>query len=206
VTATEALVALVVKGSSGINKLRILCYKCKQQGRYAKDCPDTDTSSQTGTSNQATGTTILVPGIASGEFDQFDGFHFLKNHHEQVPSTWLLLDNQSTIDVINNASVLKNISKSTTTMNIHCNAGVASTSLVGNLPGYSKVWYHPKGITNILSLSHIIKKGYHVTFDSKDGDNKLIVNKQIEVHHIYSLNLTMDCTTLTLKNWMTLHL
>ena len=82
---------------------------------------------------------MLMAGVASGEFDQCDGFHFLNNHHEQVPSTWLLLDNQSTIDVINNASVLKNISKSTTTMNIHCNAGVASTSLVGNLPGYSKV-------------------------------------------------------------------
>ena len=62
-------------------------------------------------------------------------------------------------------------------MNIHFNAGIASTSMVGDLPGYGTVWYHPKGITNILSLSCIIEKGYHVTFDSKDGDNKLIVNK-----------------------------
>jgi len=115
---------------------------------------------------------MLMAGVASGEFDQCDGFHFLNNHHEQVPSTWLLLDNQSTFDVYNNASVLKNIRKSTNTMNIHCNAGIVSTSLVGDLPGYSTVWYHPKGIANILSLSRIIEKGYHVTFDSKDEDNK----------------------------------
>jgi len=62
-------------------------------------------------------------------------------------------------------------------MNIHCNAGMASTSMVGDLPGYGTVWYHPEDITNILSLARIIEKGYHVTFDSKDGDNKFIVNK-----------------------------
>jgi hypothetical protein len=90
------------------------------------------------------------------------------------------LDNQSTLDVFNNESVLKNIHKSTTTMNIHFIAGIANTSMVGDLPGYGTVWYHPKGITNILSLSCIIEKGYHVTFDSKDGDNKLIVNKPDE--------------------------
>ena len=107
-----------------------------------------------------------MAGLARGEFDQCDGFQFLNNHQGRVPSTWLLLDNQSTVNVFNNASVLKNIRKSTTTMKIHCNAEIASTSMVGDLPGYGTVWYHPKGITNILSLLCIIEKGYHVTFDS----------------------------------------
>jgi len=176
-TATEASVVLVVKGSSGMNKLHILCYKCKNQRHYANDCPDTDTSSQSGTGKQATGTTMLMAGLARGEFDQCDGFHFLNNHLKQVTSTWLLLDDQSIVDVFNNASVLKNIHKSTTTMNIHCNARIVSKSMLGDLPGYGTVWYHPEGITNILSLAHIIEKEYHITFDSKDGDNKFIVNK-----------------------------
>ena len=118
-----------------------------------------------------------------------------------MPSTWILLDNQSTVDVFNNASVLKNIPKSTTIMNIHCNARIASTSMVGDLPGYGTVWCHPEGITNILSLVHIIEKGYHVTFDSKDADNKFIVNKTNggtpRAHPIYSLNPTVGYTTLT---------
>jgi len=62
-------------------------------------------------------------------------------------------------------------------MHSYCNAGNASTIIVGDLPGYSTVWYHPEGITNILSLDRIIEKGYHVTFDSKDSDKKFIVNK-----------------------------
>ena len=164
----QSSVALVVKGTSGTSKPHILCFRCQQKGHYANDCPE---------ATQANGTTLLMAGISNGEFDQCDGFQFLNNHHEKVPSTWLLLDNQFTVDVFNNASVLKNIRELSTTMNIHCNAGIASTNQVGDLPGYGTVWYHPNGITNILSLSRVIEKGYHVTFDSKDGDNKFIVNK-----------------------------
>ena len=38
-------------------------------------------------------------------------------------------------------------------MEIHCNAGVASTNLVGELAGYGTVWYPPVGIANILAVS-----------------------------------------------------
>jgi len=68
-TATVASVALVVKGSSGMNKLHVLCYKSKNQGHDANDCPDSNTSSQPGTSKQAMVTTMLIAGLARGEFD-----------------------------------------------------------------------------------------------------------------------------------------
>ena len=60
-------------------------------------------------------------------------------------------------------------------MKIHCNAGVAVTNLVGDLPGYGTVWYHPKGIANILSLSRVAIK-HRVTFDSTAG-NEFVVHK-----------------------------
>ncbi len=61
-------------------------------------------------------------------------------------------------------------------MDIHCNAGVTRTNMVGNLPGYGTVWYHPKGIANILSLARVKERGYHVTYDSCDG-NQFTVHK-----------------------------
>jgi hypothetical protein len=55
-------------------------------------------------------------------------------------------------------------------MNIYCNAGVMSTSLVGDLPGYGEVWYHKNGIANILSLA-CMKKKHRVTYDSENGNS-----------------------------------
>ena len=48
--------------------------------------------------------------------------------------------------------------------------------MVGDLPGYGTVWYHPKGIANILSLARVKEREYHVTYDSHDG-NEFRVHK-----------------------------
>ena len=60
-------------------------------------------------------------------------------------------------------------------MYIHCTARVTQTNLVGDLPGYGTVWFHPDKITNILSLSRV-KTKYRITFDS-DTTNEFIVHK-----------------------------
>jgi hypothetical protein len=67
-----------------------------------------------------------------------------------IPSTWVLLDNQSTVEVFCNGSFLENIRESTDSMSIQWNAGTITTNLVGDLPAYGEVWYHPNGIANIL--------------------------------------------------------
>jgi hypothetical protein len=92
-----------------------------------------------------------------------------------VPKAWILLDNQSTVNVFYNKQLLKNILQSDTHMDIHCNTGVTTTDLIGDLPGYGEVWYHPNGIANILSLARV-KEKHRVTFDSK-GDNQFVVHK-----------------------------
>lgn len=76
----------------------------------------------------------------------------------KVNPDWILLDNQSTVDVFYNASLLQNIRVTPNSMDIHCNAGIASTNLIGDLPGYGRVWYHPDGIANILSLARVKEK------------------------------------------------
>ncbi|KAI2498800.1 Reverse transcriptase (RNA-dependent DNA polymerase) [Fragilaria crotonensis] len=55
-------------------------------------------------------------------------------------------------------------------MDIHCNAGIASTKLIGELRGYGTVWYNPAGIANILSLAKAKERGYRVTFDTEEGN------------------------------------
>lgn len=107
----------------------------------------------------------------TGDANSVDIPHVLnQNQGKKVNPNWVLLDNQSTVDVFYNRKLLVNIRESNHHMNIHCNAGVTTMSLVGDLPGYGEVWFHENGIANILSLARV-KEKYHVTYDSKNGNN-----------------------------------
>jgi hypothetical protein len=63
-----------------------------------------------------------------------------------IPPTWLLLDNQSTVDVFANGDMLKDIHQVDDEMVIASNGGSNVTSEMGTLPGYGLVWYDPVGM------------------------------------------------------------
>jgi hypothetical protein len=76
----------------------------------------------------------------------------------KIPKNWILLDNQSTVNVFCNKDLLKNVRKTDRRMTIMCNAGATVRSMIGELDGYpGEVWYNPNGIANILSLSDVEK-------------------------------------------------
>jgi len=43
-----------------------------------------------------------------------------------------------------------------------------TTTLIGDLPGYGPVWYHEKGIANILSFTEVAKR-YRITLENDPG-------------------------------------
>jgi hypothetical protein len=86
------------------------------------------------------------------------------------------------VDVFHNRRLLQNIwMTSNSKMDIHCNAGIAITDMVGELPGYCNVWYHPEGIANIISFSKAKEHGLKNTFDSSIG-NVLSTEKMIDLY------------------------
>lgn len=89
---------------------------------------------------------------------------------QHVPPTWILLDNQSTINLFVNGSMLQDIHSCGETLQVHSTAGVISTDLQGTLPGFGPVWFVPNGIANIMSLS-LMSQIAHVQFDSEDGNH-----------------------------------
>jgi hypothetical protein len=165
------------------DKSQVTCHRCRKKGHFASECDGERAERQP--NERQTGEQMLMAGIETGEFDNDSlvGFTFhqesdvaLKVKEGRVPSSWILLDNQSTMDVFHNADLLKNIRTGDGHMDIHCNAGVTSTNLIGDLPGYGQVWYHPNGIANILSLKRVKTRGHRVTYDSSKA-NEFHVHK-----------------------------
>jgi hypothetical protein len=147
-----------------------------------------------------------MSGVTDGEFNGERHFQFLQDGREGVtcqigqdgrlPRSWILLDNQSTVDVFCNDNLLSNVRTAEGSMKIHCNAGVATTNQVGDLDGYGTVWYHPNGIANILSslVSANMGTGSLTTAKTETSSQ---YTKMMEVAQGSFRNLSGDYTTWT---------
>ncbi len=168
---------------NGKNKDHVICYDCGDVGHYANKCPKMLPAQPTGTASETKdgkddqnggnggrnqqGTNCCTVGIVGEEVtgENKQEYSFYQSGGKHIPNTWILLDNQSTIDIFCNRSLLENIRTSSGSMTVHYNAGRRTTNLVGDLPGYGTVWYDPEAIANILSLKRV-KEKYHVVYDS----------------------------------------
>jgi hypothetical protein len=91
---------------------------------------------------QTTATTDTITAHSTSDKTEH-GFLFL-NPKGTLPRDWILLDNQSTVNVFCNKELLVDVRETDRTMVIRCNAGVAQTNMMGRLPGYAgEVWYYP---------------------------------------------------------------
>jgi Reverse transcriptase (RNA-dependent DNA polymerase)/Zinc knuckle len=161
-------------------KANVKCRKCKELGHYERECPNGEGGTGTAKVKEATNS-----GTSNAEGDGGKGSKgvtfvtggehgWVLHEGNPMPNTWVLLDNQSTLDVFSNPDLLENIREGLGSMIIHCNAGSTKTTLIGDLPGYGTVWYNPEGIANILSVARVVDRGYKVTYNSQDGNEFLL--------------------------------
>jgi Reverse transcriptase (RNA-dependent DNA polymerase) len=174
----------IPKGKDKKDTSKITCFNCYEKGHYSNTCPHPKKNEKLEGAVHAKNTDIeeyTEDNITTSfQFCNILDESMLNGvcqvQGKQIPNTWILLDNGSTIDVFVNPKLLTNIRDSDRTMSIRCNAGVSVASQLGDLDGYGTVWYNPNGIANILSLARVQEK-YRVTYDSEQG-GEFIVQKQ----------------------------
>ena len=126
-------------GINGVTHDDVICYNCQNIGHYASDCPETQ-----GTTN--TGTTLVQ-----------HAYMLAQANETNIDPNWILLDSQSTISVFKNPQMLQNIRSSPHVLRALTNGGHQDSNMIGDFPNLGQVWYNPDSIANILSLADVRK-------------------------------------------------
>ena len=107
---------------------------------------------------------------------QSHALSFSSNVKANIPPSWLLLDNQSAVDIISNQSLITNIRQAHSPITINSHAGSRVLKLIADLPNYGVVWFDPDGPVNLLSLNNA-KAKFNIEFNSKQGDSFILSDR-----------------------------
>ena len=139
-------------------------WKCKALGHYAPECPHQETSAnvellqvnETGTSEMINDD-MSIAGDNGNYALSFSQLRTAGPPFSLPPQTDLrssfIMDSGSSIHSFTNSDFLTNIRTAPDPITSFTNGGTTTYSLIGTFAGVLDVWFHPDGLTNIISLA-----------------------------------------------------
>ena len=176
-----------VPGTDGVVHSNIKCYACQKKGHYADKCPHSmfqhrapaslDTSNREPQDLYGTDDVNVDPELL--------GFGFMQmcmtqnDRYAGLNRAWVLLDTQSNVDIFCNKHLLKDVRRiEGPGLHLRSNGGTMIANMIGDIPGYGTVWFHPRSLANILSFSNIRKRfNVHMNTGPNDPNPSIVVFK-----------------------------
>jgi hypothetical protein len=158
------VVSEAIPGTDGSFFENIKCYNCNTMGHYAKSCPARESAVQ--------------------------GAHISCAHSHLLNRKDLLLDNQSTVSIVNDPSLVKDLVRDPRGVRIYTNGGHIDADWRGVstiLPKLRNVWFNSDSVANIFSLAEV-KKHYRVTMDSEQSDTFKVYYGKDDVYEFEEKN------------------
>lgn len=161
----------------------VKCYLCNEFGHVRRDCPILKKAVKyLDSQNNKTAETLFTSGAPIGGSSAVVNFmgctvtaevtslQTVQNGGSSLPfNEWdILLDSQSSANVICNRNLIANLRKSDVTLIVYGvdkNGEPLKTNIIGEIPWFGTVYYHPKSRANILSFHDVAKK-FQVEFDN----------------------------------------
>ena len=98
-------------------------------------------------------------------------FSMLQVNHKMVQKEpEMILDSGSTISLFKNGEVLKDIKICNNKLVMETNAGTKTLDKKAHIPGYGEVYFDKDAVSNLLSLSELVRRGNRVFYDSSIED------------------------------------
>ena len=160
-------------GTDGVTHKNVKCYNCQFKGHYSNDCPVNvfvdDTPGVQMLQVAGPDNTTCEPYESEFSFVQVGSADFTftqaNNGYNIIPSTWILLDSQSTVSVFKNRSLVTNIRPSTRQLRVYTNGGTQVSRETCTLKNFGNVWFNAQSLANILSLAEV-RRICRVTMDT----------------------------------------
>ena len=164
-----------------INKTKEAQFLQQQSSAGGSNSGGDQASVAASTNNSTSNTTAEKEIQFSWAFSQFPMEHAMFAQTSADMRNWILLDNESTVDLFCNRDMVSNIRDAGQTLVLATNGGPAQITQKATVADYGEVWFSDQAITNVFSMANMEDR-HRITYDSAK-ESAIIVhtpNKQVK--------------------------